>query len=59
MPKNVLTVLALVLVAAAGLLPFSDAPRATASEDAPAAEAPPAPEPLAPPSAVHAEGDLD
>ena len=59
MPKNVLTVLALVLVAAAGLLPFSGAPRATASEEAPAAGAPPAPESLAPPTAVYAEGDLD
>ena len=50
MLKNALTVLALVLVAAAGLVPFSGAPRAaTAVEDALALEAP-APEtsPLAP-----------
>ena len=51
MLKNTLTVLALVLVAAAGLVPFSGAPRAAAVEDALALEAP------APETAPLAEDD--
>ena len=51
MLKNTLTALALALVAAAGLLPFSGTPRAVAAAESGLVE------PAAPPAAARAEID--